>query len=404
MNIIQSASHYVSALINPAAQAIGLSQRQKTIAIALVIIGSIGALLHVASSYLFHAKAKPADEVLLLPFQGQGVDLTDSTINPASARNPEVKTVNEPSLDLIESTIYPFTVMYPPRAKAPELKTVKKPGGVIVEGLFQDEEMIRGKVTYTEGRKSPSHSSWLSDSERQHLPKDIEYPKGTVLEGCFREGELHGKGRVIYPKTIHESEYSSFWNCGGKILEGDFEHGFLNGKGKEISFLCDFRQKGCGSKPVQHLMEGEFKFGRFIKGEMKVEGSRIEEGEFTSGLMLSGKGKITWDDGRKEEGIFSGFLSEGRKDWADGTTEEGRFWMGTGGRVNYSSHFEGIIRYPDGRIEEGAFWQNEHPKDLDQQVSFHNRQSLNGEGKITHLDGRIEEGFFVNGKLQPSKQ
>lgn len=96
-------------------------------------------------------------------------------------------------------------------------------------------------------------------------------------EGEFKNGKLHGKGKVT--------------ESGGRTTEGRFMDGRLNGLGK--------------------IAYGD---------------GRIADGEFVNG-MLSGTGRFVWPDGRRFEGTFyNGYVSgPGKYNIADGTVFEGMF-------------------------------------------------------------------------------
>lgn len=90
--------------------------------------------------------------------------------------------------------------------------------------------------------------------------QDFHYPESTIFKGQFKDGMLHGQGKISYP--------------GGRIAEGQFEKGLLHGLGKKI-------------------YNGTIFEGQFSKGELHGPGKKsdlygiVEEGIFVKGKLIN---------------------------------------------------------------------------------------------------------------------
>jgi multiple sugar transport system permease protein len=104
----------------------------------------------------------------------------------------------------------------------------------------------------------------------------LTLPDGSVYEGDFVNGELHGKGKKTYPD--------------GMVYEGDWVNGKQNGKGKLIT--------------ANSTYEGDFVDGYMTgRGKMIFASGDVYEGQVVSGKP-DGIGKYTWADGYTKEGSF----------------------------------------------------------------------------------------------------
>ena len=202
----------------------------------------------------------------------------------------------------------------------------------------------------------------LEKSDLEHNRQTL--PDGTIGEGEFKGGMLHGKGKKTYPD--------------GTVLEGHFDYNDLDGQGKK-------------TYPDGTIEEGTF-LNDALEGKISLlEGTRtrpdgtVEEGKwFETGPVFAGK--KTYPDGTLEEGKWykAGSLFAGKKTLPDGTAEEGIFEHGQCIQPkSHSNPHKGIIINQDGSVAEGEF------KD----------EKLHGQGKITFSNGSVDEGIFQDGKL-----
>ncbi|EJK64382.1 hypothetical protein THAOC_14885, partial [Thalassiosira oceanica] len=149
----------------------------------------------------------------------------------------------------------------------------------------------------------------------------------------------------------------------GSTYVGEALDGKRDGRGK-VTFANGYRE------------EGIFVDGVLREGKATYTDGHVEEGVFVDGF-LNGRGKITFADGTVQEGVFiNGWLREGKvTSAADGEVHEGVFVDGC--------LREGKVTFADGEVHEGVFENN----------------GLHGPGKITLTDGCEIEGDFAHGKL-----
>lgn len=76
------------------------------------------------------------------------------------------------------------------------------------------------------------------------------------------------------------------------IAEGEFIDGQLNGRGKIIFPYGAVAEE-----------DGEFLNGWLVEGKLTYRNGKVEEGEFNQGI-LDGEGKRTYPDGKVEKGYF----------------------------------------------------------------------------------------------------
>jgi hypothetical protein len=178
----------------------------------------------------------------------------------------------------------------------------------------------------------------------------------------------------------------------GNIYEGDFKGWFSNnvasGKGK-LTYAD-------GKEYV-----GEFKDGKPWNGNGKWEyRNGTYEGPFANN-QFNGKGKYTCKNGDIYEGDFMDgkFHGEGKFTFADGKVYEGDFVKG-------KEHGKGKLTFADGGMFNGEFRLNEPfngegkwvYNDGDVYKGDFKNGNFNGKGKYTYEDGDVYEGEFKNGK------
>lgn len=174
--------------------------------------------------------------------------------------------------------------------------------GEFKEGLLhgQGKITIPGKsLTIREGIFDEGVLVTTIDSNQTRETKT--YLGGTVAEGEFKDGKLHGDGWQHYSNRTLE--------------KGQFKNGLLDGQGEKINadfgnaiYKGEFKEgqlHGIGSESVPnwHKSEGQYENGRLIKGKITLSNGEVSEGEFKDG-KLHGPGKITWPGGSVHEGVF----------------------------------------------------------------------------------------------------
>lgn len=126
---------------------------------------------------------------------------------------------------------------YNPAKKVLDLIELRShPDGSKEEGKFVNDKLVgQGRRVY------------------QNNPR---YPNGSIGEGEFEDGELHGIGKLTTPS--------------GNYYEGEFEHGALTGQGKYVSH--------------DETAQGTYKDGKLNgKGKVTYPSGLILEGNFANG-------------------------------------------------------------------------------------------------------------------------
>ena len=173
---------------------------------------------------------------------------------------------------------------------------------------------------------------------------------GSISEGYWQNGMLHGKARQIH--------------ANGDWYIGDWVNGVMEGKGK-LHYSDN------------HFYEGEWRGGlqHGYAVEEWPDGARFS-GQFREGHK-DGPGVFYWSDGSKYEGELKKNMLEGRGVylWGDGKRYEGEW------KAN-KMHGYGKFTWPDGKMFDG---------------NYENDQK-NGFGTFTWADGRRYEGGWINNK------
>lgn len=199
--------------------------------------------------------------------------------------------------------------------------------------IYYFGEFKNGKF-HGRGRSVNIEHIELTKEERNMLPKNVYQwtgkekllQLGTVYEGNWEEGMMHGKGRLT--------------SRDGSVYEGDFSMGQRTGLAKMIS------DEG------YYFYTGEFEDGAYHgKGTLRSKAGDQFEGEFERGMMRQGKGKMVLEEGFIYEGeIFDGAPSGYGKQYHPNKKEgyEGHFNDG-----EYQGR--GKLLTPDGSFVEGTF-------------------------------------------------
>ncbi len=212
---------------------------------------------------------------------------------------------------------------------------VKTEDGTIYEGEFVGNYLFGpGKITYVTGF---GYEGNFYDNQLDGEGK-ITRPNETV-EGIFNKGDFVS-GKIEDQVLIQTGEFKNFalhkgrkyFRDTGDYQEGTFVNGLLEGPGKKYKSY-DVTEEGEFSKGELHgngkqifhsgnTFEGTFANGKLVLGKKTVKGKSdirflldsskysdriVYEGEFKN-YILNGKGKITYQDGTVEEGIYANGL------------------------------------------------------------------------------------------------
>ncbi|MEO6919406.1 MAG: C13 family peptidase [Collimonas sp.] len=235
----------------------------------------------------------------------------------------------------------------------------------------------------------------LVDGKLQGKGK-IEWTNGDAYEGNFDRGLFSGKGKFTSRSTFqYEGEYQAGRRSGqgrmvdlkGSVYVGHFLNGGFDGPGKYIA-------------SEDSVYEGSFS-NSSINGIGKWIGQDEEYiGEFKK-WKFSGKGELTYKNGRKYTGQFADghFQGQGRYDARPGEYYEGEF---------DSQEFTGygIHQMQKGARHAGSFkkWRPDGPGrftdgDGNTYDGTFDGGTLNGPGRFVGKDGSRYEGYFKNGEF-----
>lgn len=112
----------------------------------------------------------------------------------------------------------------------------------------------------------------------------VTEPNGDIHRSLVEK--VNGQAKIVYDSFL----------ASGARLEGEFTDGKLNGQGVVID------HRGT-------IYNGEYKDNELVKGKITYADGKTEEGDFIRDYYhpeacLNGQGKITYPDGKVEEGQF----------------------------------------------------------------------------------------------------
>jgi hypothetical protein len=196
----------------------------------------------------------------------------------------------------------------------------------------------------------------------------IVWPNGDVYEGEFKQGLFHGQGRYEIASNIYTGEFvkgiargkGSIVYSDGREYEGDVDFGEANGVG-----ILRFENKQYTGEFKDNLFHGD--------GELLQNNGDIYAGRFANGLP-NGQGLATFSDGRVYQGQFVDGELTGKGDFRDGEV------IYTGGFKNWLFSGKGRYQYKK-TIYEGDFSQGQ----------------FDGVGRQTLGENVSYEGEFVGG-------
>lgn len=188
---------------------------------------------------------------------------------------------------------------------------------------------------------------------------------GTVYEGTWFNGKLHGHARVVY--------------ADGSFYEGCFKHGLYYGFGKLVCKNQQFKGwwkdglmdgKGVAYFEDSTVFEGYFISGDIYKGRLILSNGNIQQGLFDSNKELI-NGTISFFNGDFFEGTSNPFdmKSKGKYEWKNGKIYEGSYENGMK---------SGKGRYKDCYIDYNGFF---------------SEGKFDGDGKITFVDLQFKVEF-----------
>lgn len=195
-----------------------------------------------------------------------------------------------------------------------------------------------------------------SDGDLNAEKKDYQllehtYPSGEKYQGEFKNGNRHGKGKLV----MSDSQY----------YEGEFKDDKMSGKGKLVMSDTDY-------------YEGEFKDDDMTGNAIFHFEGNIYKGNFIDAVLNDSNGEIQYKNGE----IYKGNVvddkphGKGAFKYADGAIYAGDV-------ANGNRHGKGTYKNLSGEIYEGEF------KD----------GNMTGEGVYKLENGDTYKGNFINGLL-----
>ena len=130
------------------------------------------------------------------------------------------------------------------------------PGGRKLVGVWEDNEIREGTVTYPDGSVYTGQWKFRERSGQG----TITWPDGRKYTGEFKSGQRHGKGTMTYPdgrKYVGDFKFGERTGQGtmtypdGRKYIGEFEGGERNGQGTMVF-------------PDGRELVGKFKDGEFV--------------------------------------------------------------------------------------------------------------------------------------------
>ena len=222
--------------------------------------------------------------------------------------------------------------------------------GSVYIGESSDNDMPDGFGIMFNSDGSISEGSWLKG--QLHGQGRKISPKSDVYLGSWINGKMHGKGKIVY--------------CSNNSYDGDWKNDLQDGQGVEVW--------GDGSK-----FEGNYKNGlKSGFGKFSWPDGSCYIGEFLHD-QIHGKGRYVWSN-REYDGEWRDNKMHGKGvfRWNDGKVYEGEY-------VNDLKCGWGVFRWPDGKVYEGNWFEGKQ----------------HGEGSIKHR-GVSRSGNWLNGKMVKS--
>jgi hypothetical protein len=183
--------------------------------------------------------------------------------------------------------------------------------------------------TYPSTGKKKEEISATSKMRKHSGKGTINYNKGDVYDGEFRDAEPHGIGKMTYKDG---RVVEGIWENGEIAYEGELANGKPHGRGKRIYSNGE-------------VYEGEWKDGkRHGKGTYKWSNGDMYEGEWKN-AEEHGRGIKKYSSGSSYEGDWENGLKQGKGTfkWSDGYVYEGDW--------NENKKFgKGIRKRPDGSV------------------------------------------------------
>ncbi len=233
------------------------------------------------------------------------------------------------------------------------------------------------------------NSSMLYGTATENI---IRYSNGDYFEGETKTRGLLG----LYWKTPHG--FGRYTKKNGDICEGQFVNGKLTGKGK-CFHTYDYYDDG-----AIEFEEGIFKNWALKEGKRLRTDGTLLKGTFIYGMILNGKGEISYQNGDILKGNFKDekLHGKGNLTLANGNSCIGNFENGIRTGIVDIILLNGTVIKGDFSDKEFfSIISDEHVKDIWKNAVYDGDTKngmWDGEGKITLQNRIIFEGKFKGGK------
>jgi hypothetical protein len=221
------------------------------------------------------------------------------------------------------------------------------------------------------------------------------FENGEIYEGNWREGKMHGRGRLEWFDSVYE---------------GDFEYGLRTGNGT-LRYTSDQTYTGAWKTGRPHG-QGTLTYGNGDKyvGEWK-DGKKHGTGamNYSTGDKYEGEWRNDYANGLGKLTLVTGLIYDG--DWQDSKFNgQGKLVYPNGGK--YSGMFASSARsgrgqmiYPDGSEYNGE-WRDDRRLGIGKFNSMEGFEydgewkddRKEGRGKMKYVDGSVYEGIWKDDK------
>lgn len=135
------------------------------------------------------------------------------------------------------------------------------------------------------------------------------YKNGDVYDGEWKDGQRHGKGKMIYSDGYYVGE----WKNG--VREGKGKDVFANGYYYEGDFSCDmWHGLGKESFPDGVTFEGEYRFGK-KNGKIRHVFKNGYQDSYYKDNLREGKSIAVWLNGLRMDGNYFNDKLDGECIW-----------------------------------------------------------------------------------------
>ncbi|KAK3595359.1 hypothetical protein CHS0354_008782 [Potamilus streckersoni] len=194
---------------------------------------------------------------------------------------------------------------------------MKYSDGRCYKGKFKNGQQTGyGRLNQPIGDKSEDVLEGTWKNCKLHGFGMIRYGNGDLYEGYFKEGRKWGHGTYRKGRKLTSA---SFIYIGEWIADKKHGYGVMDDILKGEKYMGMWQEDNRHGDGIVVTLDGMYFEGNFQAGKMSgfglmvTDDSSIYEGEFSGITQLQGKGTLTFPNGDKIEGAFTGSWNEGLK-------------------------------------------------------------------------------------------